>query len=96
MNVWHITEDLLCNSVAYKKKQSKKNIKIETVTANATNTQDGTTTFSCQVLILQVVFFNLMLTVETPDAAFIDVLQQVVIEKVEIFRNALACHPGKD
>lgn len=42
------------------------------------------------------VFFNLMLTIETPDAAFIYVLQQDVIKKVQILRNALQLQPGKD
>lgn len=106
MNVWHIPEDLLGNSVAYKK-QNEENINIETVTAKRVNHKytkwhtvihhkNTPDEYSCQVLILQVEFFNLMLTIEAPGAVFIYALQQVVIEKVQIFRNAPPCHPGKD
>lgn len=56
--------------------------------------------YSCPILILQdspaVVFFNLMLTIETPHATFVDVRQELVVEQVQILWNTPHCQLGKD
>lgn len=70
VNVWHKSDDLLCNGVAYRKKKK--------------TAEKGKPSRVVWVVMLQgfrsAIIFNRMLTVETPYAARVYVLHHVLIE----------------